>query len=753
MTVSPSDLLPDPDEVSRFLSGVNPIHLFAIQPETKDTCGAYFDGNVRDAQFWALEYSAAGWNVHWTVNAVRPGFTRKPTKAHIVANRFVHVDVDPPKVGDDWDVAKVLSDLLNANPAPSMIVASGNGLQALWALDGAADVAVVEGVNKALINRFGGDTGTWNVDRLLRVPGTINFPDHRKRALGRVPVLARLEQAHTGEIFSIEALQKAFGFAQPVHRDPSSKATKPAKSQCRHFLTANDLGLGPFSPLREIIERPKGEDRSRDTLHFACEMLREDFSDEHIQAILLNPENAISAHCLDQDDPQRAVTRVIAKGRYEVFGEETIENAPGPVPQPTPAIQCPLPAPWPGFMAEAVQLAVDTAHKAQPEMAKLSVLVAMASACSGNVSLPDGMRLNLYGVCTAPTASGKDRLVHAARAISRAAGTKLIGDIGSAAGIEDALSADVGMLSIIDEIAHTLAAREGRGNPFLKGVEQMLLRLYSASNGSYSTRVLAGRDSKIIDHPCLSLLGFAVPSELGEAISDGDAASGLLGRMLIAVGDGNAAPRLDAVSSFALSYEMTRKLETIRQAGRHTATIQIDDDAKEAISAFTLSLHARTISLPEDAIERALWGRTLEKAKRVAGVIAFFDEPREPILRCAHMEWAVSFVEACDTVLLELLREHMHGGVVQADAQKVIRKVASILRGEVKAMRPAEIAAISGGFAPVSVLLRQTRMDSKALNAAIDHLVARGDLVRAPYPHPPTAGAGRGIQAVCFPSE
>lgn len=43
----------------------------------------------------------------------------------------------------------------------------------------------------AIAKALGGDN-CHNVDRLLRLPGTINMPNAKKRAAGRVPTLARI---------------------------------------------------------------------------------------------------------------------------------------------------------------------------------------------------------------------------------------------------------------------------------------------------------------------------------------------------------------------------------------------------------------------------------------------------------------------------------------------------------------------------------------------------------------------------------
>ena len=72
-----------------------------------------------------------------------------------------------------------------------MVVFSGGGYQAFWKLEtpisingdlGRAEDA--KRYNQQLELLFGGDN-CHNVDRIMRLPGTVNVPDERKRTKGR----------------------------------------------------------------------------------------------------------------------------------------------------------------------------------------------------------------------------------------------------------------------------------------------------------------------------------------------------------------------------------------------------------------------------------------------------------------------------------------------------------------------------------------------------------------------------------------
>lgn len=295
------------------------IHLTAIDPEkSSGTVGRDFGTDVKSAAAWASEKNSAGFNLHYTVNRVRDGLNAKPTKADITAVRFAHVDIDPPKGSASFtpEEREAAYDRLHA-AEPCTINWSGNGWQGLWRLDGGVSHDEVEQINRGLIEALGGDTGTHDASRLLRVPGTINWPDGRKRNIGRVPAASGIVVADVGSVNCAARMLADYPITQ-----------KAEKAQPRgdvvlgdiKLLTADDLSLPEDAYLRRVIEEPRGLDRSVDALHFACEALRQGLTPQQVAGVLLNPGNTISSHCLDQADPVRAARRAIEGA----FGQEDV---------------------------------------------------------------------------------------------------------------------------------------------------------------------------------------------------------------------------------------------------------------------------------------------------------------------------------------------------------------------------------------------------------------------------------------------
>lgn len=275
-------------------------HLVSIEPDG-GTHGRWFGADAEEARAWAAEENLKGRGIYFTVNAVTPGTHKKPSKTDICAVRFAHVDIDP--TGPDWDKERAYADLM-ARGAPSVVIDSGNGWQALWALVGSHTHEEVERVNRGLIHAFGADKGTWNVDRLFRFPDSINFPNAKKRAAGRTEALASMRH-HSDVRYDLAALTTHFPFNEVAHVGSRSGEIDPLDFEIIDPpRRCSDHTLG-------LIELPEGHDRSVDVSRVVAAMARDGCTDAEIMGVILNPTLAISAHCLDQKDPERAARRKV----------------------------------------------------------------------------------------------------------------------------------------------------------------------------------------------------------------------------------------------------------------------------------------------------------------------------------------------------------------------------------------------------------------------------------------------------------
>jgi primase-polymerase (primpol)-like protein len=97
----------------------------------------------------------------------------KASKADMAGSWWQWVDLDPPK-GADLEAWRADAVTRLKAALPTMIVDSGRGFWGFWKRpEYSSDHAEIEGVNRALADALGADH-CWNVDRLARLPGTVN---------------------------------------------------------------------------------------------------------------------------------------------------------------------------------------------------------------------------------------------------------------------------------------------------------------------------------------------------------------------------------------------------------------------------------------------------------------------------------------------------------------------------------------------------------------------------------------------------
>lgn len=208
--VKQPDLAPDLPAIRKFLNHLNRdwFHLVAIDPSSADkrTYGYVADG-PEDACDWICQQQARGWNVYWAVNAPHYRQSKKASRGELRTLYAIHADLDLPADLDRQspkaealikamiEKARDGGHILEGQP---MVVMSGNGVQAVWFLDEPLkatpdNMAALETINRRVLKHFGRTNGSeWDATRVLRVPGSVNFPSAIKLKRNCVPMLSRL---------------------------------------------------------------------------------------------------------------------------------------------------------------------------------------------------------------------------------------------------------------------------------------------------------------------------------------------------------------------------------------------------------------------------------------------------------------------------------------------------------------------------------------------------------------------------------
>lgn len=276
-------------------------------------------------------------NIYFTVNpCVRPLQT-KPMREHIGALMWLHVDVDP-RSGEpiDEERKRILALLTDPTakgiPKPTCIVFSGGGYQGFWRLENPVvlsgkpeDYEEAKRWNQQLEFVLGGDS-CHNIDRIMRLPGTINRPNERKRKVGRVEALSEVIDFNT-EQYDLKLFIKA----------PQVQGSSPARhssdlvnisGNIKRLSSVDELPKEVSAQAKVVIVQGKdpdnpdkfGTSRSEWLFFACCEMVRGGCSDDLIYSIITDPDFGISASVLDKGSGVHAyAVRQIEQAREDAI--------------------------------------------------------------------------------------------------------------------------------------------------------------------------------------------------------------------------------------------------------------------------------------------------------------------------------------------------------------------------------------------------------------------------------------------------
>lgn len=368
----------------------------------------------------------------------------------------------------------------------------------------------------------------------------------------------------------------------------------------------------------------------------------------------------------------------------------------------------------PGFVNECQKWILQNSFVPQPELALGASIIACGAAIAGKVMLPNGNGPNLQAVLISDSGSGKDRPL------------KLIEKIFNEAGFEKCMSTAItsdsalgrcleempqGVVAI-DEVGHLLSARESRGERHLASIKHAMLRLYSWEAGKdCHFKKYASKESNItIPNCCFLMLGATTPSVFRSAISSEEIDGGLLGRLLLFFGDGEAdltplresVPLPIDVSDFVRKWNVSRGDDFNGYADHGNLTglvepqsLEVTEKAWRIFESFAVECHARHKG-KSDPMLSGPWSRAGEKAYRLALIYACSgfagDAASPPRIDEYAAEWATQFaMENTQQVVTAL-----NGKIIESEYQRqlektkvAIKKVAARKKG--KPMRQSDI--------------------------------------------------------------
>jgi len=160
-----------------FNSGCGNIEIRTFKPATQN-----FFKSESEAANHAYQLLQQNIDVYFGINPRIGDGGRKENISFVSA---FHAEIDYGKIGHKKESpSKTYEEALNTiqsfNPEPTIVIHSGGGFHCYWVLSNPVKVSdiginILESINKALSQKLGGDSGTHDISRVLRIPGTFNF--------------------------------------------------------------------------------------------------------------------------------------------------------------------------------------------------------------------------------------------------------------------------------------------------------------------------------------------------------------------------------------------------------------------------------------------------------------------------------------------------------------------------------------------------------------------------------------------------
>lgn len=311
------------------LTSIDPDDSKKIQTRT------FGESTASQMMSWLSEMNVTGRRgIYFSVNEPTRDLSSKASKEDMARAWVLHVDVDP-RAGEDFQKEQVRTlGVAQSPPAPipppTIIIFSGGGHQAIWKLDKPVEINGSESAARELelYNIFielqmGGDH-CHNVDRILRLPGTINWPKESKRKRGQQPALAELVEWHEDRVYSLSQFTKA-----PPTQKAGNAAFNPAGVQVSgnipHLSTPDDLPKTVSDKIKVIIAQGSDPEdpnrfpsRSEWLWLVLCSLYRVSLDDDTVYSVITNPAFGISASVLDKgSSAEKYALAQMAKAKEE----------------------------------------------------------------------------------------------------------------------------------------------------------------------------------------------------------------------------------------------------------------------------------------------------------------------------------------------------------------------------------------------------------------------------------------------------
>ncbi len=336
---------PRTDLVRRYLGDFfpdGPWVLTAIHTDRSGTITKTFRPDTADEMIaWVEKMNLDHHNVYYHVGVPLRDLNRKAERADIDKVAWLHVDIDP-RGGVDPEICRqqalsLLKTGKDGIPTPTVVVDSGGGVQAFWKLnlpiEIGGDLAKAEQAkahNQRLEVVFDADN-CHNIDRIMRLPGTVNWPTARKRRKGREPRLATVAWFRKDLVYDLSRFpplqtpQSQFGTVEGDDLEISGNVER---------IDIDDLDAYEVADRVKVIcvqgmhpDEVKEGDNSRSAWLFDAlvRLVRCGVPDQVIYSIITDPDMGISESVLEKPDSEKYARRQLTRAKQFAVDPQLLE--------------------------------------------------------------------------------------------------------------------------------------------------------------------------------------------------------------------------------------------------------------------------------------------------------------------------------------------------------------------------------------------------------------------------------------------
>ena len=326
------------DFLKKWNSG-GPWVLTSIQTDKKGiTTTTFRPDQEEELNAWLDKFNGER-NIYFHVNSVIRELSSKAHKEDIKSAEWLHIDIDPQPGSDLQEERERALGLLTDNipkgiPKPTVIIFSGGGYQGFWKLSSSVmidgDVKIAgdfELYNKRLEQVFGGDH-CHNVDRIMRLPGTVNVPDAKKKKAGRKEELAVCFEFNKNS-YDLSEFKKAQsvqieGGAGAQGGDSVGGYTINVPGNVARITDLSELDQWNVTDRVKVIiaqgrhpDQPKEGDNSRSAWLFdcICQLYRFGVPDDVVYSLITDQEWGIAESVRESKNSERYAIRQMTRAK------------------------------------------------------------------------------------------------------------------------------------------------------------------------------------------------------------------------------------------------------------------------------------------------------------------------------------------------------------------------------------------------------------------------------------------------------